>query len=193
MITGGVVVKIMLDIGSAVSLLRHREVNSMNTQLSLQGCFSIQLVTALRESLLIIGCVEAHVQMTHDFKANHQFLIVDSLIYPVILGTDFLYMYHLCLDFASLPVAIQHNISDLDSVQPLWDATVEAKAKRYTTATIVTVLEHNIVEECSIPLYDKSITYRTWENFGGRKFWGTNGVVYIFRTGPNGPDRGLKV
>ena len=150
----------MLDIGSAVSLLCHREVNSMNTRLSLQGCFSIQLVTALRESLPIIDCVKAHVQMTEDdFKANHQFLIVDSLIYPVILGTDFLYTYHLCLDFTSLPVAIQHNISDLDSVQPLWDATVEAKAKRYTTAAIGTVPEHDIVEECSIPHYDKAITY----------------------------------
>ena len=32
----------------------------------------------------------------------------------------------LCLDFTSSPVTIQHNASDLDSVQPLWGATVEA-------------------------------------------------------------------
>ena len=97
--------------------------------------------------------------MTDDFKANYQFLIMDSLIYPVILGTDFLYKYHLCLDFTSSPVTIQHNISDLESVQPLWYATVEAKAKRYATTAIGTVPEHDIIEECSIPCYDKAITY----------------------------------
>ena len=126
---GDVFVEMMLDTGSAVSLLRRREGNSMNTYPSSQGCSSIQLVTASGESLPIISCVEASVQMIDNFMMTHQFLIVDSLIYPVILGTDFLYKHHLCLDFTSSPVTVQHNTSDLDSVQPLWDATVEAKAK----------------------------------------------------------------
>ena len=42
------------------------------------------LNSASGESLPIISCVEAPVQMTDDFMAKHQFLIVDSLIYPVI-------------------------------------------------------------------------------------------------------------
>ena len=76
---GDVVVEIMLDTGSAVSLLRCRdsEANSMNTQPSSQGCSSIHLVTTSGESLPIISCVEAPVQMTDDFMAKHQFLIVD--------------------------------------------------------------------------------------------------------------------
>ena len=85
---------------------------------------------------------------------------MDSLIYPVILETDFLYKHHLFLDFTSSPVTIQHNTSDLDSVQPLWDATVEAKAKRCATAAINAASDHDIVEECSIPHYDKPLTYR---------------------------------
>ena len=83
---GNVVVKIMLDTRSALSLLRHRKANYMNTQLSLQGCPSNQLVSTSGESLPIIICVKAHVQMTDDFRANHQLLIVNSLIYTVIFG-----------------------------------------------------------------------------------------------------------
>ena len=156
---GGVVVEIMLDTGSAVSLLRRTEADSMNTNPSSHGCSSIQLVTASGESLPIVSCVKTSVQITDHFMATHQFLIVDSLIYPVILGTDFLYKHHLCLDFTSSPVTIQHNTSDLDSVQPLWDATVEAKAKRCATAAISATSDHDIVDECSIPRYDKPLTY----------------------------------
>ena len=125
---GGVSAEIMLDTGSAVSLLRHSEAISMNTCRTSQQCSSIKLVTASGEPLPIVSCVEASVQMTGDFT-THQFLIVESLIYPVILGTDFLYKHHLCLDFTSTPVTVQQNVSELDGIQPLWDTTVEAKAK----------------------------------------------------------------
>ena len=108
---GEVVIEIMLDTESAVSVLHHTEADSMNTNPSSQGCSSIQLVTASWESLPIVSCVKTSVQITQYFMATHQFLIVDSLIYPVILGTDFPYKHHLCLDFTSSPVTIQHNTS----------------------------------------------------------------------------------
>ena len=85
--------------------------------------------------------------------------MVDSLIYPVILGTDFLHEHHLRLDFTSSSVTIQHNTSDVNCIQPLWDATVEAKAKRFATAAVSTSSDHDIVEECSVPYYDKPISY----------------------------------
>ena len=156
---GEVVVEIMLDTGSAVSLLCRTEADSINTNPSSQGCSSIQLVTTSGESLPIVRCVETSVKIIDHCMATHQFLIVDSLIYPVILGTDFLYKHQLCLDFTSSPVTIQHNTSDLDSVQPVWDATVEAKAKRCATAAISAASDHDIVEECSILRYDKPLTY----------------------------------
>ena len=81
--------------------------------------------------------------------------MVDSLIYPVILGTDFLHEHHLRLDFTSLSVTIQYNTSDVDCIQPLWDATAEPKAERFATAAISTSLDHDIVEECSVPHHDK--------------------------------------
>ena len=157
---GEVAVEIMLDTGSAVSLLRRKEADSMNTYPSSQGCSSIQLVTASGEPLPIVSCVKVSVQITDDhFLTSHQFFVVDSLIYPVILGTDFLHEHHLRLDFTSSSVTIQHNTSDVDCIQPLWDATVEAKAKRFATAAISTSSDHDIVEECSVPHYDKPISY----------------------------------
>ena len=113
---GGVAVEIMLDTGSAVSLLRCTEALSMNTYKTSPTCSSIKLVTALGEPLPIISCVEATVNVTDKFATSHQFLIVDSLIYPVILGTDFLYKHHMCLDFTSSPVTVQQSGSELESV-----------------------------------------------------------------------------
>ena len=83
--------------------------------------------------------------VTDKFATSHQFLTVDFLIYPVILGTDFLYKYHMCLDFTSFPVIVLQSESELQSIQPLWDATVEVKAKRYATATIGTALDLDII------------------------------------------------
>ena len=78
---GEVAVEIMLDTGSAVSLLRRKEADSMNTYPSSQGCSSIQLVTASGEPLPIVSCVKASVQITDDhFLTSHQFFVVDSLI-----------------------------------------------------------------------------------------------------------------
>jgi len=92
----GVAAEIMLDTGSAVSLLHHSEALSKNTCQSSQRCSSIKLVTASEEPLPIISCVETTVNITDQFATSHQFLIVDSLIYPVLLGTYFLYKHHLC-------------------------------------------------------------------------------------------------
>ena len=79
---GNVNVEVMLDTGSAVSLLRHKEVGSL----------FIELVTASGELLLILNHVEVTVQMTNTLKAPHQFHVVHSLIYwnRLSLQTNFL-------------------------------------------------------------------------------------------------------
>jgi len=152
---GGVTVEIMLDTESAVSLLRHSEVLSMHTCQSSSRCSSIKLVTSSGEPLPIISFVEATVNITDQFATSHQFLIVDSLIYPIILGTEFLCKHHLCLDFT---VTVQQSGCELDSVQPLWEATVETKAKRCITVAIATS-DHDIVDECGVPSYNQRLTY----------------------------------
>ena len=118
----------------------------------------IELVTASGEPLPILSYVEAPVEMTNTVKATHQFLVVHSLIYPVILGTDFLYKYQLSLDFTSTPVTVQQHTTDFQDIQPMWDAEREVKAKRYAT-TAIGNSNHDIIDECSIPLYDKPISF----------------------------------
>ena len=71
--SGGVAVEIMLDIGSAVSLLRHTEALSMNIYKASPTCSSIKLVTASGEPLPIISCIKATVNVKDKFATSHQF------------------------------------------------------------------------------------------------------------------------
>ena len=156
---GNVTVEIMLDTGSAVSLLRHNEASQMETHPIPSGNPSIELVTASGEPLPILSCGAAPVQVSNtNITTTHQFLVVDSLIYPVILGTDFLYRHQLSLDFTSSPVTVQQHNADLQDVQPMWDAEREGKTKRYATAAIG-ASNHDVADECSIPQYNKPISF----------------------------------
>ena len=155
---GKVTVEIMLDTGSSVSLLRHEEALLMKTNHILTEWPTIELITASGEPLPILSCIEAPVQIAGSFKAVHKFLVVQSLIYPVILGTDFLYKHQICLDFTSTPVTVQQHDTDLQDIQPMWNAELEAKAKRYATAAILNS-SPDVVDECSIPQYNKPISF----------------------------------
>ena len=70
-----------------------------------QGCVTpqIRLITASGEPLQIAGCVQASVRISQ-LNVIHQFLAVDKLVTPVILGLDFLQQHNLVLNFASSPV-----------------------------------------------------------------------------------------
>jgi len=92
----------------------------MNTHISLQECSSIHLITASGEPLPIVDCVDAPIEIAGNFTTKHQ-LVVDLLIYPVILGTDFLHKHHVCLDFTCSQVTVQQNMSEIERVQPLWE------------------------------------------------------------------------
>ena len=86
---GGIGTKIMLDSGSSVSLL------SQDTAVQVTGAIAqplpkIQLQTASGESLPIIDYVSVDVQIGKmKTPVRHNFIIVSSLIAPVILGIDF--------------------------------------------------------------------------------------------------------
>ena len=112
---GGISTEIMLDSGSSVSLL------SQDTAVQLTGATSqplphIQLQTASGEALPIMDYVSVDVQL-NKMKTSvcHNFIIVSSLIAPVILGIDFFQQHHLILDFTLnlRSKARQHSVSDL--------------------------------------------------------------------------------
>ena len=86
---GGVAMEMMLDSGSAVSLVRKDMMSSqMNnvTQISLPA---VKLVTAAGDDLFMIDHIQTTVQI-HHHTVNHMFVVVNMLITPAILGMDFL-------------------------------------------------------------------------------------------------------
>lgn len=152
---GGSRVEMMLDSGSAVSLLRKQEMESMKLIQPLERVPVVKLITASGDPLLILTHIQAPVQVGN-FKTMHRFVVVDHLIYPVILGIDFLQENKLTLDFTSVPVSVKHNnteLHDVGEMKALWHSAQDAKGRQYAAA----VLEDpnvDMIDECSIPQYD---------------------------------------
>ena len=98
--------EMMLDSGSAVSLVIKEEADKLQGQLANIPIPQVRLITASGEPLQITGCVQAPAVGISQLNVIHQFLVVDKLVVPVILGLDFLQQHNLVLNFASRPVTI---------------------------------------------------------------------------------------
>ena len=61
--------------------------------------------TADGHRLTVIGTIQAQLQL-EQFSTNHEFLVTNSLITPVILGIDFLSKHKVRLDYSTDPVSI---------------------------------------------------------------------------------------
>lgn len=73
-------VEIMLDSGSAVSLLRKQEMEYMKLIQPVERASVVKLVTAFGDPLLISNYVQAPVQVGN-FKTLYHFVVVDHLLY----------------------------------------------------------------------------------------------------------------
>ena len=101
----------------------------------------------------------------------HEFIIVDSLVTPVILGTDFLQGNNVAIDFSSSPVTVSSrkvptldqqkkspNNSEQDLWKPIWED--ERKMRNRVCATLTTEEpELDVVDECSIPWFSDPDMY----------------------------------
>ena len=104
----GKIMEMMIDSGSAVSLVMKQEVDVLKHDRLLNAPVpKLRLVTASGEPMLITGCIQAPVRISQ-LEITHQFLVVERLVTPVILGVDFLQQHNLVLNFASSPVAISN-------------------------------------------------------------------------------------
>ena len=103
----GKIMERMIDSGSAVSLVMKQEVNTLKQdKLFNVPAPKLRLVTASGEPMLITGCIQAPVRISQ-LEITHQFLVVERLVTPVILGVGFL-QHNLVLNFASSTVAISN-------------------------------------------------------------------------------------
>ena len=67
-----------------------------------------ELVTASGEKLSVVDHVSAPVQVG-TVQTNHNFVVVNRLVAPVILGADFLQRNHLVLDFSQTQVEVRNS------------------------------------------------------------------------------------
>ena len=100
----GRVMEMMLDSGSAVSLVIKQENSNFNQdKLTNIPAPKLRLVTASKEPLPIIGCVQTLVRIS-----QLEVVVVERLVAPVILSIHFLQQHNVILNFSYSPVAINH-------------------------------------------------------------------------------------
>ena len=130
-------IEMMLDSGSAMSLVRQDIVKSCNTVSQLPFP-QIQLVTVSGDKLPITDYVRVPIEVQGN-KLSHDFLVVNKLITPVILGIDFLQKHKLTLNFSHSPVVISstnHTTSrpvsteeTSDTAKSIWIAQQKVRQK----------------------------------------------------------------
>ena len=101
-------VAVMFDSGSAVSLLRKRDMVQIKSVQCLKSDPHVKLITASGDPLSIVDYVKNTVQVD-SFKTEHEFVVFESLIYSVILGIDFLQQNELVSSFTTIPVSVCHS------------------------------------------------------------------------------------
>ena len=88
---GGVAVEMMLDSGSSVSLVTQQVLNGCGSQVErVPAVERVRLVTASGEDLPMVDHIQVPVQLG-ELEVLHNFVVVESLVAPVILGVDFLH------------------------------------------------------------------------------------------------------
>ena len=115
---GNASVEIMFDSGSAVSLLRKRDMKHMKSLQHVDKHPQITLITASGEPLAVVGHVRTTV-LVSGFEVAHKFVLAKHVIYPVTLGIDFLQQNEVVLDFTSIPVDVRHGDKSLNYDQEM--------------------------------------------------------------------------
>eukprot|EP00731_Ephydatia_muelleri_P013328 Em0007g638a len=106
-LVGGIMVEVMLDSGSSVSLVRHDIAKRLKGTTSPGDAPKIRLISAGGEEITIVNHIKASVEIRGiDKVREHTFIVVEQLISQVILGVDFLQQQYLVLDFTTSPVSV---------------------------------------------------------------------------------------
>ena len=160
---GGVKVETMLDSGSSVSLVQRGVLLQARGIKKVKGTKPLRLVTASGDDLPIVDHIRAPVKLG-ELELVHEFVVVESLVAPVILGIDFLHDNALVLDFTATPVRVcnyhtpQIETSDtvaLAEVLPMYQRARKEKARACAIAGIEEQ-GTDVIDECAIPMYQKA-------------------------------------
>ena len=141
---GGVPMEIMLDSGSAVSLIRQDMISPLMTSVIHIPLPQVKLVTAAGNDLLIVDHIQAAVQI-QNYTVTHSFIVVNTLITPAILGIDFLQQHGIKIDFASTPIKLSGSPGANNKIiDPCVRSVMEAECTQWTKhcAVVITFNYH---------------------------------------------------
>ena len=143
----------MLDSGSSISLIAHNILSELHNILPMV-LPSIQLKTAAGEPLPIIDYIQTQVCIANmESSVQQNFVVVSSLIAPVILGLDFFQQHGLILDFTGTNIKIYSKgipHSPPDCLLPIWEETQRNIPHIGTIAAIANSTTEP-TDECAIP------------------------------------------
>ena len=153
---GGVSMEMMLDSGSAVSLVRKDMMSSQMTDVVHLPLPLVKLVTAAGDDLLIVDHIQTTVRIQHH-NITHSFIVVNTLITPAILGIDFLQQHGITIDFASSPIDISiPPVTDKTALDPCLKSVLEAeRAIRTKNCAVISACNaaEDQVEDYAIPVF----------------------------------------
>jgi hypothetical protein len=157
---------ILFDSGASVSLLRHHVIKNLQLH-PVQTC--INLRNASGERMSILGQAEIRLSFA-GHEVLHSFLVIKNLLYPVIVGVDFLSQQGISLKFSAFDLEVtlgkeltrQSTIdSDLnDSHGQIMSIFLEERKGMYRHGHSVMALsisqmpETEVEEEIAVPLWN---------------------------------------
>ena len=149
-------VDMLVDSGSSISLIQEGVATAFSRPIE-KSPKSLQLISAEGKEIPVLGCITLPLRLGK-LKVNHNFVVVHSLIVPVILGVDFLQKYNLVLDFTSTPVSITpKTVNEWEalpkSMKPLIDV---CKKTRICAVEAYDEPAGEAIDSCAIPLFGKA-------------------------------------
>ena len=123
--------EMMLDSGSVVSLVRKDMMSPQMINVAQIPLPAVKLVTAAGDDLLMVDHIQTTVQIQHH-TVTHMFVVVNTLITPVILGMDFLQKHGMVIDFASTPVRISLPPAAENNTDPILRPVLQAEHNLWT-------------------------------------------------------------
>ena len=160
---GGVATELMVDSGSSVSIVRKEVLDQSQGITKIRPAPQLQLVTASGEPLQVLDHIMAPVRIGQQ-SVSHEFVVVNNLVTPAILGVDFLQRHKLVLDFATSPVSITPNMrkpppklegngDDQVAFLAVMASERQAKTKMCAAAAIDDTTAWDAIDECAIPQF----------------------------------------
>ena len=98
-------VDLMLDSGSSVSLVQRNVHLQAQDVVRVEPGKPVQLVTASGEQLPILEHIRVPIKLG-ELELLHEFVVLENLVAPLILGVDFLHGNGLVLDFTQSHVVV---------------------------------------------------------------------------------------